>query len=244
MDEMTALTPEERKAKAIEAEKKAKRLRKKRQRAEYRKGILAKVNRKEICLEKPECGELPSDYIVAFDLEGAGFSEDDIIEIGAVKINIKTGETEEFQEMMSPRTRLNKYVTQITGITKEELVGKRRLQEVLPEFLDFVGDGIVLGHSIGNNDMVQINLAIHRFKLNSKGYSFYPYFIDTERMSHRLLDKADPPVKKFSLEPLLTQYGVTLTENHRALADAYSSYQLLRFFMKNVGRDEILPDIG
>ncbi|WP_462332359.1 3'-5' exonuclease [Schwartzia sp. (in: firmicutes)] len=241
MEEQTALTPEEQKAKEIELEKKARREKRKRQRSEFRKGILAKVNHREICLETPSCGKLPSDYITAFDLEGAGFSEDDIIEIGAVKINLKTGETSDFQEMMSPRTRLNKYVTQITGITKEELVGKRKLQEVLPEFLRFVGDSIVLGHSIGNNDMVQINLAIHRFRMKEK---FYPYFIDTERMAHRLLDDADPPVIKFGLEPLLQKYGVVLTENHRALADAYASYQLLQVFMKNVGREGILPGIS
>lgn len=238
MNDMEALTPEEKKAK----EKKKKRLKRKQARAEFRKGILAKVNRREILLEKHNCGMLPSDYLTAFDLEGAGFSEDDIIEIGAVKINLKTGETEEFHEMMTPRTRLNKYVTQITGITIDELVGKRRLQEVLPEFFDFVGDSILLGHSIGNNDIVQLNLARQRFKL--KGYNFYKYFVDTERMAHRLLDDADPPVIKFGLEPLLQKYGVVLTENHRALADAYASYQLLRIFMKNEGRDGMLPQIG
>ncbi|MBQ2048289.1 MAG: hypothetical protein II487_04850, partial [Schwartzia sp.] len=84
--------------------------------------------------------------------------------------------------------------------------------------------------------------ARQRFKL--KGYNFYKYFVDTERMAHRLLDDADPPVIKFGLEPLLQKYGVVLTENHRALADAYASYQLLRIFMKNEGRDGILPQIG
>ena len=81
MNDMEALTPEEKKAK----EKKEKRLKRKQARAEFRKGILAKVNRKEILLEKHNCGMLPSDYLTAFDLEGAGFSEDDIIEIGTVK---------------------------------------------------------------------------------------------------------------------------------------------------------------
>ena len=43
MNDMEALTPEEKKAK----EKKEKRLKRKQARAEFRKGILAKVNRRE-----------------------------------------------------------------------------------------------------------------------------------------------------------------------------------------------------
>lgn len=209
---------------------------KKLERAIRRKALWLAIKPHEIFAETVETVFVDRPVFVSFDLERAGFAEDDIIEIGAVRVDIRAGTFQKFHALVQPRTRLNHYVEKLTGITRAELNGQKTLPEVLPDFLRFVGDDPVLGHAIGDNDIVQINLALRRYKLPG-WHNFLPSFIDTEHVAHRLMDHLIPPVKKFGLAFLLARYGWELPATHRAVEDAVASYILFCFLMK----DKTLP---
>ena len=90
--------------------------------------------------------ETPFDgEFVAFDLETTGLSpkNDKIIEIGAV---IMRGgkEISRYQTFVDPHQKLLKETTELTGITDEMLKGAPTIQQVLPEFLEFVGNRILV----------------------------------------------------------------------------------------------------
>ncbi len=216
-------------------DKKLAQLRAKLRRQEARRKLRELVIAREIMIG--ENGALPKGLheVVAFDLECAGYVEDDIIEIGAVRINLDddSAPIAYFHELVHPRTRLNKYVTQMTGITMQDLAGKDTIDKVMPRFIMFVGNAPVLGHSIGDNDIVRINLAIRRARI--KGIkNFLPRYIDTEKIAHRIFDGKEPEIKKFGLTALLAHYGIEIEDSHRATDDAISAYRLYKKLVEEI----------
>lgn len=104
-----------------------------------------------------EPGSLRSVYspdYVLFDLETTGFSykTDSIIEISALRV--RDGEiTEEFSHLVNPMRELPWRITQITNITPDMLYDKPTIDDVMPGFIDFIGDDLLVGHNIHSFDM-------------------------------------------------------------------------------------------
>lgn len=90
---------------------------------------------------------VPDSYVV-FDLETTGLSPKyaEIIEIGAVKT--ENGRvTGRFQTYVKPYGRIPKAITELTGITEEMTAGAPHIEDALPKFLEFIGDGILFAHN-------------------------------------------------------------------------------------------------
>jgi len=61
---------------------------------------------------------LPEEFVV-LDLETTGLDpiEDEIIEFGAIRVNIRSDTHDTFQELVKPERRIPRNIAQITGIT-------------------------------------------------------------------------------------------------------------------------------
>ena len=95
---------------------------------------------------KKDC--LLTEEFVAFDLETTGLNsrEDKIIEIGAVVM--KDGkEIDRFQTFVDPHQKLENVTTELTGITDAMLKGAPAIEEILPKFIEFVGDRVLVAHN-------------------------------------------------------------------------------------------------
>ncbi len=85
----------------------------------------------------------------AFDIETTGLDplEHEIIEIGALKV--RDGRVaERFIEFIRPHSPISANITELTGITDAMVSGARPESEVLPDFLSFCGDDILIGHNV------------------------------------------------------------------------------------------------
>ena len=92
---------------------------------------------------------LLKDSYVVFDLETTGLypnSGDTIIEIGAVKIS-NGNIVDRFDELINPGRDLNEEIIKITGIDNEMLKDKRSEEEVLKDFMKWVGDIPMVAHN-------------------------------------------------------------------------------------------------
>jgi DNA polymerase III epsilon subunit family exonuclease len=90
---------------------------------------------------------LPASFVVA-DTETNGLNPDrhHIIEIAAVRV-VDGAQQGSFRSLVKlpPRKHLKPKIVEKTGITREILVTEgRELAEVMPEFLDFVGDDLLV----------------------------------------------------------------------------------------------------
>ena len=148
---------------------------------------------------------------VAFDLETTGLNagEDRIIEIGAVVL--KNGkEIERFQTLVDPERKLSQKIIDLTGINDEMLVGAPKIEEVLPDFLGFVGDRVVVAHN------AKFDTGFVRAECERLGYTYNLTSVDTLPLSQQLM----PQLNKYKLDVVAKALKLPNFNHHRAGDDA------------------------
>ena len=168
---------------------------------------------------------------VVIDLETTGFSveESDIIEIGAVKVEGGII-SETFSQLIYPGYFLPKRVTEITGITNAMVIGQPHIKEVLPEFLHFIGNNIVVGHNVKQD----IKFIDKYTKMYLCKKIKIPH-ICTLQLARSLF----PNIGKYTLHALADYFNISYKKVHRALDDALVTAKLfmlmLEMIWKNMG---------
>ena len=166
------------------------------------------------------------DTFVAFDLETTGTGQyDSIIEIGAIKVvNNKIVEKDKFifQEFVKPLDgkHVKEEITEITGITDDEVQSARPVWEVLPDFLDFAGDSVLVGYNCITFDK--------RYMIRAGRYSHLIIenkLCDVMKYSKKFLSDLgiEKPKGNASLEELSQKFNIKNPRAHRALADAITT---------------------
>ena len=165
---------------------------------------------------------------VAFDLETTGLSSrnDRIIEIGAVIL--KEGqEVDRFQTFVDPERTLDRKIVDLTGITDEMLKGAPKIEEVLPKFLEFVGDRVLVAH---NSDF---DTGFIRAECERQGYDYHYTAADTLILSQNLL----PQLNKFKLNLVANALSLPDFNHHRAADDAMTCGLIMVNLMKKLEED-------
>ena len=95
-----------------------------------------------------EKGQSLNGTYVVFDLETTGFSsiKDKIIEIGAVKVENGVI-TDKFSTFVNPKVPIPFEITNLTGITDDMVMEAPDIETILPQFLEFVGDAVLVAHN-------------------------------------------------------------------------------------------------
>ncbi len=91
--------------------------------------------------------DLVKDYVV-FDLETTGLDpkSSEIIEIGALKY-INDELVDEFSVLIKPKDDIPSEITNITGIDDEMVKDALSIKEILPQFIDFIGNLTLIAHN-------------------------------------------------------------------------------------------------
>ena len=162
---------------------------------------------------------------VAFDLETTGLSSgtDRIIEIGAVIL--KNGqELDRFQTFVDPERPLDRKIVDLTGITDDMLKGAPKIEEVLPKFLDFLGDRVLVAH---NSDF---DTGFIRAECERLGYEYNYTAADTLILSQNLLSH----LNKFKLNIVANALSLPDFNHHRAADDAMTCGLIMAHLMKKL----------
>lgn len=158
---------------------------------------------------------------VVVDLETTGGTPADcaITEIGAVKV--RGGEVlGEFQTLVDPGGPVPPYIQVLTGITTSMLVGAPRIEEVLPSFLEFARDAVLVAHNAG------FDIGFLKAAAASTGHPWPGNrVLDTVRLARRAVLRDEAPNHKLST--LAALFHATVTPNHRALSDARATVDVL-----------------
>ena len=159
---------------------------------------------------------------VAFDLETTGLSsrKDEIIEIGAVRMR-GSEEIDRFQTFVDPGRTLDRKIVELTGITDEMLRGAPTIDQVLPEFLEFVGGSVLVAHN-ADFDTGFIRAACERLGL---AYSFTS--ADTLILAQNLM----PQLNKFKLDIVSNALSLPEFNHHRAADDAVICGMIMARFL-------------
>ena len=87
-----------------------------------------------------------SQIYVAIDLETTGLnsSNDEIIDIGAVKFN-ENGTIDTYSSLIKPNQLISKFITQLTKISNHDVLNAPKIEDVKDEFIDFLENFPIIG---------------------------------------------------------------------------------------------------
>lgn len=164
------------------------------------------------------------------DLETTGGSAakgSKITEFGAVKV--RGGEVlGEFQTLVNPDEVIPAFITVLTGITNQMVIGAPRVSEVLPSFLEFARGTVLVAHN------APFDVGFLKHYAGVLGIP-WPGFetLDTAILARRVLTRDEVPNCKLST--LAARFGASTTPNHRALSDARATVDVLHALFERLG---------
>ncbi len=162
------------------------------------------------------------------DLETTGGSPRDsgITEIGAVKV--RGGEViGTFQTLVDPGMPIPPFITILTGITHAMVISAPPIDEVLPAFLEFCGDSVVVGHN------VSFDLGFLQSEARRLGYpKLANRSADTHKLARRLIRNE---VHNLRLATLAAHFRSPVTPIHRAFDDAMATSHVFHALLERAG---------
>lgn len=177
--------------------------------------------------------ELPKDYCV-LDIETTGLDAtyDDAIEVAIVKVRSNVI-VDEFQTYIKTSERIPHFITELTGITQEDVDNAPEADYVGNNVKDFIGDDIIIVH----NASFDINFSYDEMIENAVE-PIENDFVDTLRLS-RL---AFPELKNHKLKTLVKELKINTGKLHRAMNDVYATFEIYKQIYENFDLDQFLLD--
>lgn len=147
-----------------------------------------------------------------FDTETTGLDPKlcRVVEVGGIRFDSR-GIASRFNVLINPKIPMPPEVTKINGITDAMLAGQSETAQVIPDFLRFIGNSVLIAHN-APFDISFINEELSRLgkpALQNK-------VIDTRIFAKEMF----PGLPKYALQDLATRFGIKALDAHRAEDDA------------------------
>lgn len=166
---------------------------------------------------------------VVVDLETTGGSAEDsaITEIGAVKV--RGGEVlGEFSTLVDPGRGIPALIAVLTGITDRMVAAAPPVDGVLPAFLEFARDAVLVAHN------APFDIGFLKAACARAGREWpAARVVDTALLARRVLTSDEVPDCK--LATLAVHFKTETRPNHRALADARATVEVLHGLIERLG---------
>lgn len=174
-----------------------------------------------------------NEEIVLFDTETTGVDvfNDDIIQIAAIKIRNGQEVPGSFKEIYLQTEKLkipDKLGKKINPMVEDYALAEREgrvvpRKEGLLDFMEYVGNDVLLGHNV-NYDY---NILKNNLKRYCKGYydEFETTALDTLKLAHLVC----PRLRKYKLEYLIERLSLEGTNSHNAKDDIMATFELARY---------------
>jgi DNA polymerase-3 subunit epsilon len=166
-----------------------------------------------------------ADYCVV-DVETTGLSprSNGVIEIGLVKVS-KLKIVDTYSSFINPGKEIPYFITQLTGITNEDVYDAPFFEDIADEITDFIGNDILTAHNLSFDSSFLKKEFIYCGKepLDNLG-------LCTLKLSRRMY----PMLKSKSLSVVCKHLGLKNSGVHRALGDSEVTAKLLIKLIKEV----------
>ena len=178
-------------------------------------------------------GQTFADTYVVFDIETTGFSpvKNRIIEIGAVKV-VDGVITDKFSTFVNPDVPIPFDIEKLTSINDAMVLPYPKIDVILPQFLEFVGDAVLVAHNAG------FDVGFIGHYAEALGLPFSPTVLDTVSLARLLL----PNLNRFKLDTVAKALNISLENHHRAVDDAGATAEIFAAFVKML-RDRDIEDL-
>jgi DNA polymerase-3 subunit epsilon len=176
-----------------------------------------------------------AEYVVIdTELTGLKLKKDSIVSIGAVRMSgrkIDLGDS--FYRLVEPRTELTGKSVVIHEITPGEAAEWPDIEVLLPEFIEFCGSRIVVGHVV-SIDLGFINMEMKRlygFPLQNPAVDTYKTYRWIRKKEEECCAYHGGMTEEADLFTLAKKYEIPVNGVHHALKDAFVAAQLFQRLM-------------
>ncbi len=183
------------------------------------------------------------DFVVLdTELTGLNAKLDEIVSIGAVKIRgLRIDLEDNFYSDVCPCQEVPKFSTLIHRISPGRAKKSPPIAEILPSFLEYLGNSLIIGHNIGL-DMAFLNRDLR----NNLGGILYNPCLDTLRLARiyreeqwiNYYERYNLAVS-YNLKDLSEEYGLPVFPEHNALNDAMQAAYLFLFLVHKLRHGNI-----
>ncbi|MGA9362234.1 MAG: DEDD exonuclease domain-containing protein, partial [Mycobacterium sp.] len=156
---------------------------------------------------------------------------DAITEIGAVKVR-GGAILGEFATLVDPQRSIPPQIVQLTGITSAMVCDAPAIDAVLPIFLEFARDSVLVAHNAGF-DVGFLRAAAQRCNIAWPR----PPVLCTVRLARRVLSREEAPSVR--LAALAQLFTAASQPTHRALDDARATVDVLHALIERVGNQGV-----
>ena len=164
--------------------------------------------------------ELELSSYISLDLETTGL---DSYRCGITEISAYRFENgkpvKEFTSLIDPQKAIPKEISELTGITPDMLVGKPKINAILPDLFEFIGDNPIVGQNIG----FDIGFLEQACRENGKVFPKYKIY-DTLTLAKTFLFF----LHRFNLTSLSDFFGLDTEGAHRASVDTLNAGHVFR----------------
>ncbi len=169
-------------------------------------------------------------YPLAFiDVETTGGSIDSrVLEIGIIRVeNNRVVDT--FETMLDPLGYVPPIITEITGITNDDIEHAPQFEQAVPRLLEILDGTIFTAHN------VSFDYGFMKREFAKQHNLFAPPLLCTVKLSRRLF----PQYSKHSLEAIIERHQIPVSARHRALADAEAMWQFYQLMLHEFDLDTV-----
>ena len=170
---------------------------------------------------------------IVLDTETTGLSpkyNDKIVQITAIKLeNFKP--TKIFTSLVNPKRFIPYNVSQIHGITNEDVEFSPTFGEIKDQLSEFIKDEIVIGHNITFDLNFLLNEGVNILELNTK-------IVDTLQLARRLVDKNF--IENYRLGTLCNYFCMDYFNYHNATEDVLASSYVFLNLLNLIFIDEVI----
>jgi DNA polymerase III subunit epsilon len=167
------------------------------------------------------------------ELTGLNQKQDSILSIGAVKMvqgRIEIGS--HFYSLVKPTSQLKGESILIHEITPSEVSDQRSVSTVLPEFLQFCGGHVLVGHFI-TIDLGFLNKEVKRLGGSAISNPILDTYILYNWLWTRWLSEPEfsLPPQQVDLYKMARSFDIPFTGAHNAVMDAFITAQIFQRFI-------------
>lgn len=159
---------------------------------------------------------------VVIDTETTGISiTNEIIELSAIKyINYKP--VAAFTTLIKPKESIPQEVVDLTHITNDMVLDSPTIYQVMPAFIEFVGDFDIVGHNL----LFDLKFV---YKYGFKFHNDNRRYFDTLEIARKNVRGT----QDFKLTTLCSYYGIIRNDAHRSLSDCLATAMVYMRILNN-----------
>lgn len=163
--------------------------------------------------------------VVDVEATGAKTPPNRLIELGAYRI--REGRiVDKFSTLVNPEIPIPRFVVALTGITNEMVRSAPMFAEVVPRWLDFVSESVLVAH----------NAPFDTSFLNHEISRVYPglRMINPHLCTVKLSRRAMPELANHRLDTIADHFSIPIISRHRAGSDALATAEIFLLLLSKL----------